>query len=236
MSIEKAINTANREWERWNRHTIDLRPGAAKPPKIPKSDTDKDPVRVQHILATYCPAANSKTTATEIIDDDYAWSGVTISYFFKSALFKRWNKASGDGYPFSAGHRKWIKLAVRAVRGEAAFMYRAHPIEDALATPKKGDLVAYARPDTLTKAQKKAQFRPPELTFERAKLWFDRVEEGDNYNSHSDLVVAASETAIEVIGGNVNQTVAKKIIPLDAQGRIADRSRPWFAVLRRQDI
>lgn len=233
---EEVINAANREWEHWGSHTLDLRPGAAKRPKIRKEDTDKNLTRAQYILDNYCPAANSQTITAKIMKDAYAWSGVTISYFFKSALFARWDEASGEGFPFSAGHRKWIKLAVRAARGEAAFMYRAHPIEDALATPKVGDLVAYARHDTLTDAQKEAKFKPPELTFDLAKAWFDRVGKDDDYNSHSDLVVAVSDTVIEVIGGNVEQTVAKKIIPLDAQGRIGDRSKPWFAVLRRQEF
>ena len=113
-------------------------------------------------------------------------------------------------------------------------MFHAFPIEHEQAMPKVGDLVAYARPDDLTKAEKSAGKKAREPSFEEAKSWFMRLDDDDDYLSHSDLVVhvAADDRFLEVIGGNVGQSVTKKIIPLDERGRIADRTKPWFAVLR----
>ncbi|MCE3273019.1 MAG: hypothetical protein K0S57_3416 [Ramlibacter sp.] len=222
--IEDAVETAIREWKHWGSHSIDLTPGAQEPAAIPKSDTDKNAARAQYILDKYCPTANSETTVAKIVADKYAWSGATISFFFKYAEFEPWRKMTGLGFPFSAGHRKWIKLAVKAAREEASFMYHAFPVTHDAATPKIGDLVAYARRDSEGH---------PIPTFEQAQHWFDRTADDDKYNSHSDLVVGFSEKWIEVIGGNVDHTVCKKIIPLDFMGRIADRSKPWFAVLRK---
>jgi len=214
MSIRESVAAANEEWVHWGGNTIDLREGAKNKP-FDVSTTDKDAARIQYILEKYCPAANSKTTAKDIRDDRYAWSGVTISYFMKKGGFQRWQEATGLGFPFSAGHRKWIKLAVRATKGGAAprFMFHAFPIEHEQAMPKVGDLVAYARPDDLTKAEKSAGKKAREPSFEEAKSWFMRLDDDDDYLSHSDLVVhvAADDRFLEVIGGNVGQSVTKKL-------------------------
>lgn len=68
-------------------------------------------------------------------------------------------------------------------------------------------------------------------SFAKAQAFFDRTTP---YTSHSDLVVAVRPGEIDVIGGNVSDTVLMKTVPIDAQGRIADQTLPWFAVLRRQ--
>jgi hypothetical protein len=49
---------------------------------------------------------------------------------------------------------------------------------------------------------------------------------------HCDLVVAVRPEAVDVIGGNVGDVVARSTLPLDAAGRLLPLAdRPWAAVL-----
>lgn len=102
MSIREFVAAANEEWVHWGGNSIDLREGAKNKP-FDLSTTDKDAARIQYILEKYCPAANSKTTAKDIRDDRYAWSGVTISYFMKRAEFSDGRKQQVSGFHFQQG-------------------------------------------------------------------------------------------------------------------------------------
>lgn len=96
---------------------------------------------------------------------------------------------------------------------EAAFWgYRIGEI-----APKVGDLVGYARKKN--------------LTYEEGQAYFDKT---GSYASHTDVVVATHPGEIEVIGGNVSDSVTKKILKLDPNGTLADKSQPWFVVMRRR--
>ncbi|SEM03557.1 hypothetical protein SAMN05518845_11514 [Variovorax sp. YR750] len=212
--ISGAISNATTEWTKWGGHAWDLR---GKAPLIPKRDKDDDATRAQYVLDTYCPAAGAMPAAAAIQDDQYAWSAVFISYLFMLAGYQK------TEFPFSENHSTWIRKAVKAGAGTAKFNFHAFRVTDPRATPQVGDLIAYARPDKDGQA----------LSFDEAQKWFTRTS---SYKSHSDLVVAASPGAVEVIGGNVRDSVMKKVVPLDASGRIADRSLTWFAVLRYQGI
>ena len=57
---------------------------------------------------------------------------------------------------------------------------------------------------------------------------YDRTS---NYKSHCDIVVAKRPNEIEVIGGNVNQSVTKKILTTDQMGRVAMGGK-WFAIIK----
>ena len=37
---------------------------------------------------------------------------------------------------------------------------------------------------------------------------------------------------IDIIGGNVSNSVTKKTLRLDASGKVDDNSRPWFVVIK----
>lgn len=209
-TMSGAISKAAAEWMKWGGHAWDLR---GKAPALPKRDKDDDAIRAQYVVNTYCAAAGAAPSAAAIQEDRYAWSAVFISYIFRSAGYQK------TEFPFSESHSTWIRKAVKAGAGTAEFNFHAFRVTDPRATPQVGDLIAYARPD------KEGQT----LSFDDAQQWFTRT---GAYNSHSDLVVAASPGAVEVIGGNVRDSVIKKVVPLDAHGRIADRSLNWFAVLR----
>jgi hypothetical protein len=56
------------------------------------------------------------------------------------------------------------------------------------------------------------------------------TEEG--YASHCDLVVAKRINEVDIIGGNVSDSVTKKTLKLDGNGKVKDTSRPWFVVIK----
>jgi len=53
------------------------------------------------------------------------------------------------------------------------------------------------------------------------------------YKSHCDIVVAVDnkKNEIEVIGGNVAQSVSKKIVSTDRTGRV-NAGGKWFAIIK----
>ncbi|WP_301337827.1 DUF2272 domain-containing protein [Microcystis sp. MC19] len=60
------------------------------------------------------------------------------------------------------------------------------------------------------------------------------MDQGD-FESHCDIVVAKNNNQLEVIGGNVGDSVAKTIVSLDDQGHIKVTKpdfRPWFVVIK----
>ncbi|MEY3826314.1 MAG: hypothetical protein RLZZ148_1128 [Cyanobacteriota bacterium] len=54
----------------------------------------------------------------------------------------------------------------------------------------------------------------------------------DNYISHCDLVVAKRTNEIDIIGGNVSDSVTQKTLKLDTNGKVKDTTRPWFVVIK----
>jgi hypothetical protein len=71
-----------------------------------------------------------------------------------------------------------------------------------------GDMVAYARQDDI-----------------------DFDHRTPVYKSHCDLVVAVRPGEIDVIGGNVQDSVTLKRLKTDSQGLLVDGHYRWFAVL-----
>jgi hypothetical protein len=54
----------------------------------------------------------------------------------------------------------------------------------------------------------------------------------ENNKLHCDIVVARDPRTVEVIGGNVRNSVSKTVLPLDAKGYLQPmKRRPWFLVV-----
>jgi len=62
----------------------------------------------------------------------------------------------------------------------------------------------------------------------------DPFDRDSSYQSHCDIVVKKSSDSIEVIGGNVNHTVGKKVVSLDSNGKVKEGSagKKWFAIIK----
>lgn len=130
---------------------------------------------------------------------------VPWSSAFISYLMKK--AGAGDKFVYSPSHSKYITDSIanrKSGRLKEPFVgYKSSEV-----APEVGDLVCYAR---------------------QSGVGYDTK---GSYKSHCDVVVDKKKNQIEVIGGNVNQAVAKKILKTDSKGRIADKKYNWFAVIK----
>lgn len=114
---------------------------------------------------------------------------------------------AGERFRYSAQHSVYIRAAIKARSdGKSAYGFWGYRIAER--APEVGDLVCYAR--------------QPGVSFDTPS---------SNYKAHVDIVVGKKANAIQVIGGNVGNSVSLKHLSVDGQGLLADKKHAWFAVL-----
>lgn len=114
---------------------------------------------------------------------------------------------AGNKFKYNENHSVYIRDSIKKRKDQvkdAAFI--AFKIDEV--SPEVGDLVCAPRESGIT---------------------YDTTSD---YMSHCDLVVAKRSNEIEVIGGNVSDSVTKKTLKLDANGEVKDTARPWFVVIK----
>jgi hypothetical protein len=139
-------------------------------------------------------------------DRGWPWSAAFVSFCMQRA-------GAGGAFAYASGHARYINAALRAAAaGDGDALYRARRVKDV--SPAPGDLVGYWWGET-------------PVTFDNALAlgW---------YNSHIDIVVETAPGRIDVIGGNVSDSVLRKSLRCNAQGRLTDARHPWFVVLQCQ--
>jgi len=130
---------------------------------------------------------------------------IAWSSAFISYLMKK--GGAGDKFVYSPSHSKYITDSIaNRKNGKLNEAFVGYKVDEV--APEVGDLVCYSRQSGVT---------------------YDTT---GAYKSHCDLVVAKKQNEIEVIGGNVNQAVAKKILSTDSKGRISDKKYNWFTVIK----
>ncbi|XHX78704.1 MAG: DUF2272 domain-containing protein [Stenomitos frigidus ULC029] len=131
------------------------------------------------------------------------WSAAFISWVMKKA-------GAGNRFKYSARHSVYIRDAIAQRKNNqpsAAFKgYRLHEV-----APQVGDLVCASRGD------------------DAGKVDYDTTRD---YQAHCDVVVATRSGAIDVIGGNVNNSVSMKTLKVDAQGKLTNAPPNWFVVIK----
>ena len=143
-------------------------------------------------------------------DGNYAWSAAFISYVMRMA-------GAGSRFPYSEAHSDYINAARRHGLGsEPGTVITAERVE--VYAPQRGDLMCYWRG--------------------RNAITYDDLPT-DRFPSHCDIVVAVTSFELEVIGGNVDNAVAMKRIPVTSDGHLAgpdgivlDPDHHYFVVLR----
>lgn len=127
-----------------------------------------------------------------------------------SAAFISWvmkEAGWGERFSYSEWHATYIRNSILArKRQDRSFAYWGYRLNER--APQVGDLVGYARRGGIS-----YDYQP--LT----------------YPSHTDLVVAVRPYEIDVIGGNVKDSVSLKTVATDAQGHIVDKHQRWFVVM-----
>lgn len=127
------------------------------------------------------------------LDTNQPWSAAFISWVM--------NEAGDDGtFNDSALHADYINQAILDRDSDAAFI--AYDIDEY--SPQVGDLIAQNREED--------EGSEITVTYEDAVNY--------TYNSHVDIVVAVRPGEIDVIGGNVNNSVDIETYDIDSEGRI----------------
>ncbi|EMP5044331.1 DUF2272 domain-containing protein [Citrobacter freundii] len=126
-------------------------------------------------------------------DHDWPWSAAFISWVMREA-------GAGDRFSYSASHATYISKSIRdRNQGNANALYWGYRLNER--KPQVGDLVCWDRdPDKVVD--------------------YDHQHLG-NYSSHTDLVVSVSTDQIEIIGGNVGNSVTRRPLMLTAEGYLA---------------
>lgn len=137
------------------------------------------------------------------------YTGQNKDVAWSSAFISFLMKIAGYGkdFVYSASHSDYITAFIKNRKdGNTKATFVGYKINEK--NYEVGDLICYSRQDGVT---------------------YDTV---GNYASHCDLIVAKRPNEIEVIGGNVSDSVTKKILPLDTSGNLGDRSHKWFAHIK----
>jgi hypothetical protein len=120
---------------------------------------------------------------------------------------------AGSGFPYSAAHADYINAAARHDPGVALTAERVEAY-----APQRGDLICLWRG--------------------RQPVSFDQLP-AEKFPGHCDIVAAIEPGRLDVIGGNVDNAVAMKYIPVTSDGRLAgpdgvvlDPDHHWFVVLK----
>jgi Uncharacterized protein conserved in bacteria (DUF2272) len=119
---------------------------------------------------------------------------------------------AGTGFPYSENHADYIDAAAEHRPGVPLEAERVEAY-----APQIGDLICLWRGRRVT---------------------FDQLPAG-RFPGHCDIVVAIKPGQLDVIGGNVDNAVAMKYVPIAADGRLAgsdgvvlDPYYHWFVVLK----
>jgi Uncharacterized protein conserved in bacteria (DUF2272) len=119
---------------------------------------------------------------------------------------------AGSSFPYSENHADYINAAARHDPGVPLMAERVEAY-----APQRGDLICLWRG------------RP--VTFNQLPT--------DKFPGHCDIVVDIKPGQLDVIGGNVDNAVAMKYIPVTADGHLAgpdgvvlDPDHHWFIVLK----
>ena len=144
-------------------------------------------------------------------DAMYAWSAAFISYVMRIA-------GAGGLFPYTATHSDYINLAKQMkLRQTSGWAITAEPPASYAAQP--GDLICLSRGVV-----------PP--------LSYDDLPTG-RFPSHCDVVVGADPGVLTVVGGNIDDAVTMKHVPITPDGMLAgpdgtlvDSRYNWFVVIR----
>jgi hypothetical protein len=143
-------------------------------------------------------------------DGEFAWSAAFISYVMRIA-------GAGNRFPFAPSHWEYIDAGRRAADGTGNTVVLAERPE--AYAPRPGDIICMGRG------------RARELRYEHLPA--------GPFPAHCDIVVRTLPGGLDVVGGNVRDTVAMKRVPTTGErmlatpdGAVLDTRHPWMAVLR----
>ena len=227
FSRADAVAIALREWRLFGM-TVDDDPPESRPPTPLADKPERFPGLWQRVGEYWWIGqdSSSRTAAwtgkhdengTEFSNDGrYAWSAAFISYIMRI-------DGAGDRFPYSPTHSDYINAARQVSLGQVSGGQPGSAVSaeppDAYA-PQLGDLICLSR----------GKGRP---------LTFADLPTADAFPGHCDMVVGVTPGQLSVVGGNVDDSVTMKHVPVTADGKLSppggpavDARYPWFVVLR----
>ena len=173
---------------------------------------EKNPLEYEkcQIVNKYWGSVSQKDTClwkSQITEwDNSPWSAAFVSYIFGKV-------GAGNRFKYSPSHSTYIR---DSVKNKSTPNYPFKSYEISKAKPEVGDLICAPRKPNIP-------------------MSYEDINKKNSFNSHCDIVVNVNANNIEAIGGNVGDSVAKTIIPLDSKGYlfVEDRLwRPWFTIIK----
>ncbi len=146
-----------------------------------------------------------------VMSNKKPWSAVFISYVFKKA-------GAATAFPYSAIHSSYIKHAIKNRKnGNLNSSLVGYKVTEY--SPEIGDLICAPREPDLA------------VTYDNA-LSYRNSDRDPQFASHCDVVVSVGNSSIDVIGGNVSDSVTKNTVKTNAGKVIAGPERKWFVVIQ----
>ncbi len=226
FSRADAVAIAQREWRLWGM-LVDDDPPDARPPQTTDYDKpERFPGLWQRVgeywwtsqdagsIFAYWTGKHNENGQlfAPTTDAHFAWSAAFISYVMRIA-------GAGERFPYSATHATYINIARQMSLGQTSGYVVSAQRPD-LYAPQPGDLICESRTPNHT-------------------LTFNDLPTAGSFPGHCDIVVVAQPGQLTVIGGNVDDAVTEKHIPVTASGMLADPATgvvdtryPWFVVLQ----
>lgn len=225
FSREAVVAIALREWRLFGAPVDDNPPGSYRP-----ATSEEKPERQQGLwqrvgeywwLAMNAGSPESGWTGKHdgtgnvfpaSDDGNYAWSAAFVSYVMRIA-------GAGSHFPYTASHSDYINIAKhQADRQTSGWVITAERPESY--APQPGDIICLGRGSA-------------------HDLRYDELPAG-HFPAHCDIVVDATvPNQISVVGGNVDDAVTMKHVPVTPDGKLAtpdgkilDTRYPWMVVLR----
>jgi hypothetical protein len=225
LSRASVVAVAVREWRLFGSPVDDDAPGS-RPPPAPDQKPEREEGLWQRVGEYWWLGMNAgspeapwtgKQDAHAVVfpanlDGDYAWSAAFVSYVMRIA-------GAAAGFPYSANHSGYINIAKQMTTGETSGWIIAAERPESYA-PQSGDLICLGRGSARS-------------------LRYDDLP-AFHFPGHCDIVVEApGQGTISVVGGNVNDAVTLKHVPVtpdgrlaDADGTVLDQRYAWMVVLR----
>jgi hypothetical protein len=220
FSREAAVAIAQREWRLFGQ-PIDDDPPDTRPVPPPDLKPEREPGLWQRVGEYWWEGQDPG-------EREVSWTGkhdenglefdasVDGNYAWSATFISYIMRIAGAGadFPYSPNHATYINAAVRGT----SRVLQAYP--PARYAPAPGDLICVGRGSS-------------------AVLTFADLPTADLFPSHCDIVTSANASELSVIGGNVDDAVTLKHIPLGPNGlligpdgKILDSRYNWMVVLK----